>query len=91
MIAHHATAADYQTFVAANGVHLVIIYREWFPDQIPEAWLHVGTLSLAGETISAAEKDVQFYATDRDTAARVANELHAFRPSLPPGVKLTLD
>jgi hypothetical protein len=91
MIAHHATAADYREFVAANGVHLVIVYQEWFPDQIPDGWTHVGTLSLAGPLISAGEREVQFYATDAATAERVHQQLLTFQPTLPSGVNLTLD
>jgi hypothetical protein len=91
MIAHHATAADYQAFVAANGVHLAIIYQEWFADQIPDGWTHVGTLILSGERISAGEEQVEFYATDAATASSVHQELIAFQPTLPQGVKLTLD
>ncbi|MBB5058679.1 hypothetical protein HDF16_003393 [Granulicella aggregans] len=91
MIAHHASPADYQAFVAANGVHLVIVYQEWFPDQIPNGWTHVATLALTGPLVSAAEAEVQFYATDSGTASRVHQNLVAFQPSLPPGANLTLD
>jgi hypothetical protein len=91
MIAHHASPADYQAFVAAHGVHLAIIYQEWFPDQIPNGWTHIGTLAFSGPLISAGEREVQFYATDSVTAARVHEELLAFQPSLPQGVDLTLD
>lgn len=90
MIAHHATASDYRAFVAEKGIHLVIVYEEWFPDQIPDGWIHVGKLSLSGPMISAGESDVQFYATDPETAARVRSELNAFVPSLPSGVKLSV-
>lgn len=91
MLIHHANADAYRRFVAAKDVHLAIIYREWFPGQIPDGWLHIGTLSLGGKQISAGESDVQFYATDPETAARVHQELLAFQPSLPTGVKLTVD
>jgi len=90
MMAHHATAADYRTFVAANGVHLVMVYKEWFPGQIPDGWTRVGTLALSHRMISAGENEVQFYATDPGTASRVNKELLAFRPSLPSGVRLTV-
>ena len=91
MIVHRATDTDYKAFVARNGVHLAIIYEDLFPGQIPEGWTHVATMALSGERISAGEVEVQFYATDPGTASRVRQELIAFQPSLPQGVKLTLD
>jgi hypothetical protein len=91
MIAHHDSPADYQAFVAAHGVHLAILYSEWFPDQIPDGWIHVGTLALTGPLVSAGEREVQFYATDPGTAERVHQELVAFQPSLPQAAELTLD
>ncbi|WP_263373012.1 hypothetical protein [Granulicella aggregans] len=91
MIAHHASPAEYQAFVAANGVHLAIIYQEWFPDQIPEGWTHVATLAFTGPLVSAGETEVQFYATDSGTAARVHQELVVFQSTLPQGAELTLD
>jgi hypothetical protein len=90
MLARHATAGEYQAFLARNGVHLAIVYDEWFPDQIPGGWTHVGALALGGPMVSAGEQEVQFYATDAETAARVRAELNAFRPSLPPGVGLSI-
>jgi len=88
--AHHANAAAYRAFVAENGVHLVIVYQEWFPGEIPEDWQRVGTLSLSRTPISAAYRDAQFYVTDSATASQVRNELASFQKTLPPGVKLTI-
>ncbi len=90
MLARHAPAAEYETFVAAHGVHLVIVYQEWFPNQIPASWLRVATMSLSRSPISSPFADVQFYATDAATAAAVRPELAAFRASLPERVKLTI-
>ena len=82
--------AAYRAFVAENGVHLVIVYQEWFPGEIPEDWQRVGTLSLSRTPISAAYRDAQFYVTDSATASQVRNELASFQKTLPPGVKLTI-
>jgi len=90
LIAAHASSEDYEAFVAANNVHLVMVYEEWFPDQIPERWQHVGMLSLSRPRLSAAQDDVQFYATDDATAAKVREELTAFRKTLPPRVEFTI-
>jgi len=90
LIAAHADPAQYQAFVAANNVHLVMVYEEWFEDSIPESWQRVGTLSLSRPHLSATESDVQFYATDNATAARVRGELAAFQKTLPPRVELEI-
>lgn len=90
LFAAHADAAAYEGFVAANDVHLVMVYQEWFPGQIPETWQRVGTMTLSRGHISAAQDDVQFYVTDDATAAKVRDELAAFRAVLPPRVELTI-
>lgn len=90
MIANHATAADYQAFVAANGIHLAIVYQEWFPGQIPPGWNRVATLSLSHEMVSAGEPQVQFFATDQAAVDGLRSKLLAFRSTLPAGVALTL-
>jgi hypothetical protein len=90
LIAANATAADYEAFVAANDVHLVMVYEEWFPGQIPETWQRVGMMSLSRAHLSAAYDDVQFYVTDNVTAARVREELAEFEKTLPPRIELTI-
>jgi hypothetical protein len=85
-----ADADDYQAFVAKSGVHLVIIYYEWFEDEIPASWVRVASMDLSRERVSSDQREVQFYATDADTAGRVRPELQSFSASLPPGVKLTI-
>ena len=90
LIASHAKPADYEAFVAANNVHLVMVYQEWFRGQIPQTWQHVGEMTLSRELLSAAQDDVQFYATDDATAAKVREELTAFSDILPPRVDLTI-
>lgn len=90
LIARRASADTYRDFVAANNVHLVIVYDEWFEGRIPQSWRKVGTMSISRLHVSAAYDDVQFYATDPVTAARVSKELIAFRKVLPPRITLTL-
>jgi hypothetical protein len=90
LMAADATADDYQALIAANGVHLIVIFDEWFPGRVPRAWQKIGTMSLSRSPISAAFADVQFYVTDDATAAKVRQELKAFSAGLPPGVDLTI-
>jgi len=85
-----ADADDYRAFVARSGVHLVIIYDEWFEDQIPASWVKVASMDLSRERVSSAESQVQFYATYAPTANKVRPELQSFSMSLPPGVRLAI-
>jgi hypothetical protein len=85
-----ADADDYRAFVAKNGVHVVIIYDEWFEDQIPASWVKVASMDLSRERVSSNQKEVQFYATDAPTVSKVRPELQSFSKSLPPGVRLTI-
>jgi hypothetical protein len=88
--ASDASAEEYRAFVAGSGVHLVIIYDEWFEDQIPASWIKVASMDLSRERVSSAQEEVQFYATDATTASQLQPELQSFSKSLPPGVKLTI-
>jgi hypothetical protein len=88
--ASDASAEEYRAFVAGCSVHLVIIYDEWFPDQIPASWIKVASMELSRLRVSPAEAEVQFYATDSTTARQLHSELESFSKSLPPGVKLTI-
>lgn len=85
-----ADADDYREFVDSNRVHLVIIYDEWFEDQIPASWVKVASMDLSRERVSSAEAEVQFYATDASTAGTLRPELQSFSKRLPPAVRLTI-
>ena len=91
MLAAHATAADYEAFVAAHGVHLIMVYQEWFVGSIPDTWQKVGTLYLSHGAVSAAQSEVQFYVTDDATADKVRKELAAFHSTLPPHVDINIE
>jgi hypothetical protein len=88
--AAHSDSATYARFVSENGVRLAIIYDEWFLGQIPVNWEKVGSMALSRKDVSPAHNEVQFYATDAVTAAKVREELQAFRKTLPPQVALTV-
>jgi hypothetical protein len=90
LILRHADAEAYRELVSANNVHLVIIYDEWFPHQIPTSWVKVASMDLSRKRVSSAESEVQFYATDDDTAGKLHPELLSFSRGLPPGVKLII-
>jgi hypothetical protein len=86
----NASADDYQAFISSNGVHLVIIYDEWFPGQVPAIWVKVASMALSRKRVSFPDTQVQFYATETSTASILRPELQSFSKGLPPGVKLTI-
>jgi hypothetical protein len=88
--ASDASAEEYRQLVSDSGVHLVIIYDEWFEDQVPASWVKVASMDLSRERVASAYKEVQFYATDAPTASKLRPELRSFSMTLPPGVKLTI-
>jgi hypothetical protein len=85
-----ASADTYRDFIANHGVHLAIIYDEWFKGEIPASWVKVASMDLSRERISPDQKEVQFYATDASTATKLRPELQSFSKILPPRVKLTI-
>lgn len=86
----NADSATYASFVAKRGIHLVIVYEGWFPNKIPHSWQEVGNLALSRMRVSSAGSNVQFFATDAATAAKLRPELAAFKRTLPPRVRLTI-
>jgi hypothetical protein len=80
----------YRAIVDRNGVHLVIIFDEWFEHKIPTSWLKVASMDQSRECVTCGESEVQFYATDTLTASKLRPELQSFKESLPPRVKLTI-
>lgn len=87
---NHASADTYQAFVANHGIHLAIIYDEWFKGEIPASWVKVASMDLSRERLSPDRKEVQFYATDAATVIKLRPELESFSKVLPPRVKLTI-
>jgi hypothetical protein len=88
LLSSNANADAYRAIVDRNGVHLVIIFDEWFRNKIPASWIKVASMDQSRECVACAESEVQFYATDSATAGILRPELRAFREVLPPRVKL---
>jgi len=55
---------------AEHGVHLAMIYDEWFA-QKPPGWVRVGQLKFNQLRVTAADSKVSFYATDADSVAGI--------------------
>lgn len=77
--------------VEMQAVKLAILFDTWFPGEIPPGWRKVGTLSLGRLHVASGQKYVTFYATTDAACAGIAERLAEFRPTLPPGVGLTID
>ena len=72
-------------------VHFAMIYDEWFSGRVPGSWVKVATMNLVSHRAWAvAFTDVQFYATDPQSANALQPELAAFSSTLPQGAKLTI-
>jgi hypothetical protein len=67
---------------AEHGVHLAMIYDEWFV-QKPPGWVRVGQLKFNQLRVTAADSKVSFYATDADSVAGIRAALLQFQTTLP--------
>lgn len=82
-----ADAAFYRELVARREVEVVAVYEESLPGAIPMEWTKVGAWVLRGTMITPAYRSVSFYAPSPGDVATLRAALHAFEPSLPPGVE----
>jgi hypothetical protein len=81
----------YRALINGSGVHLLVVYDEWFPKGFPADWFKVGSMDLSHpRPLVISEREVQFYATDAATALKVREQLEEFGKGLPPGVKLAI-
>ncbi len=73
-----------------HGTGLVMIFDHWFVEQ-PKTWTKVGELKLAEDTpVRLASDTVAIYATAVGDAGEIRARLAAFKPTLPPGVRLNI-
>jgi hypothetical protein len=84
-----SSPAAYRDLLSGNAVHLAIVYEDWIPRNVLLGWERVGSMDLSRMKVTANEKEVQFYASDPITAAKVRDQLRAFQNTLPPGVTVT--
>lgn len=70
---------------ARRGTTLAVVYADWFPGQLPAHWQRLGAWTVEqpywGPTVT-------FYAVDPAAADALRAALAAFRPRLPPGVRV---
>ena len=65
-----------------HGVHLAMIYDDWFA-QRPPGWVRIGQLTFDQMRVTAAGTHVSFYATDAGSAAPIRADLAKFSVTLP--------
>ena len=83
--------ADWMRRLASrHGVHLAMIYDDWFP-QHPTEWVRIGTLKFTQMRVTAADSKVSFYATDAASAAAIRAALLEFEKTLPRRVSFQFD
>lgn len=81
------TAAAMEDLASRHNVHMVIIYRKWFPQGVPASWKEAATLHTP--KVTAAWGDVTFYLTPQANAEEARQALEQLRTSLPPEDTLT--
>jgi hypothetical protein len=86
----NVSAETYRDFVESNNVHLVIVYDECFPGEIPGTWKKLASMHISRTKVSAAYPEVQFYVTDPQAADKLLPELEDFSKSLPPRERMTI-
>lgn len=71
-----------QRLTEDRGVHLVMIYSDWFPT-VPADWIPLGILKLGRKRVAPARSEVIFYATDSEARDRIRPLLESFSATLP--------
>jgi hypothetical protein len=75
--------------VAAHRIGVVMVYDQWFPEQIPASWRRLASLKSA-HRMAAPFDTVSIYATSAAAAPDALAALRAFGRTLGPGTTLTL-
>jgi len=85
------TGAEWMdTMLKEKGVKLAMIYDQWFP-QIPDSWVLLGKLEMAGERVTAQYNQVSFYATRSADMDAIRAALEEFSTSLPDGAMFLIN
>ena len=79
------TADWMEGIVRRHGIHLAILYPEWF--DIPRSWTPVARMCEPNEQrVIVSQRCVVFYSTTPDAAETIRVDLKRFVPTLPPEV-----
>jgi hypothetical protein len=80
----------YEDLARERGADLAIIYTDVLADNLPPGWVSLATMHLSRRLVTPASDRVDFYATDPARVQPLREELRAFAPTLPPGVRLEM-
>ncbi len=68
--------------VLDNDVKVIIIYNDWFNENIPSDWIEVGRWKILNNVVTGGD-EISFYAPDVSSAKRLRNNLIDFSGTLP--------
>ena len=74
--------------VAEHHVGLLMVYRDWFPGQVPSSWTSIGRLTGAPRYTSA-EQSVDLIVTRPADVATACRDLTAFARDVPAPTRVT--
>jgi hypothetical protein len=75
--------------IERRHIGLAMVFRHWFPRQIPPGWRRIAVLHTPPRPTIIAS-GVSFYATSRGAVAPAVTALRRFRRELIPGTSLTI-
>lgn len=82
--------AEVEALVKERGIGLAMVYEGPLADSLPADWVCVARMRVSGPRVVLRVNHVEFFATSAEAAATVRQQLHAFQPTLPPGVHLEI-
>lgn len=80
-----------ETLAREHGIHLAMIYPEWFGAQIPASWVRVATLRSSHPVVTSAGDEVAFYATSAASIPDILSALRRFDRALGGAAVVYLD
>jgi len=88
---HSHNANWKQNLIDEANVKLVMIYDDWFHNDIPDEWKKIGELHLGKKKITPARRAVSFYSTDNKSYPEILRKIILFSKTLPAGVQFKFE
>lgn len=86
----HEDSAWMGPLAEQHDVEVAMLYDKWFPG-LPEDWVRLGELHMAGIRVTPADNVVAFYATADEHVAELRAELSEFEATLPRGASFVFE
>src|SRR4029450_5355727 len=74
---HGPKRGDIETLARRRSAKMVILYKSWFNDRIPDDWVEVGSWTIPMNKY-AADRTITIYATRPDWRDEVASRWRAY-------------